>query len=162
MVAAYQAQVRHAVGQAVARTCANMEHKREYYPFPLLSCFVHDCLEQGLDLSWGGGRYNHAYLQAVGTVNVVDSLMAIGHFVFDRRELTLPELVALCDADFDGAEARRLRASSSRAARTEEQAITQRLASVEAENRQLRRELQEAETKLEAITSIERSIREQD
>ncbi len=60
------------------------------------------------------------------------------------------------------AEARRLRASTSRAARTEEQAISQRLASVEAENRQLRRDLEDAEAKLEAITSIERSIREQD
>ena len=60
------------------------------------------------------------------------------------------------------AEARRLRASTSRAARTEEQAVSQRLASVETENRQLRRDLEEAEAKLEAITSIERSIREQD
>jgi len=60
------------------------------------------------------------------------------------------------------AEARRLRESSSRAARTEEQAISQRLASVEAQNRQLRRDLAEAEQKLEAITSIERSIREQE
>ncbi len=60
------------------------------------------------------------------------------------------------------AEARRLRESTSRAARTEEQAISQRLASVEAENRQLRRELEDAEQKLEAITSIERSIREQE
>ena len=59
-------------------------------------------------------------------------------------------------------EARRLRESSSRAARTEEQAINQRLATVEAENRQLRRELEDAEQKLDAITSIERSIREQD
>jgi hypothetical protein len=58
------------------------------------------------------------------------------------------------------AEARRLRVSSSRAARTEEQAISQRLANVEAENRQLRRELEDAENKLDAITSIERSIRE--
>ena len=60
------------------------------------------------------------------------------------------------------AEARRLRDSSSRAARTEEQAISQRLANVEAENRQLRRELEDAENKLDAITSIERSIREQE
>jgi hypothetical protein len=59
-------------------------------------------------------------------------------------------------------EARRLRESSSRAARTEEQAINQRLANVEAENRRLRGELEEAEQKLEAITSIERSIREQE
>ena len=59
-------------------------------------------------------------------------------------------------------EARRLRETSSRAARTEEQAISQRLATVEAENRRLRSELEAAENKLEAITSIERSIREQD
>lgn len=56
------------------------------------------------------------------------------------------------------AEARRARASSSRAAATEEAATQQRLATVEAENRRLRRELAEAEEKLEAITSIERSI----
>lgn len=59
-------------------------------------------------------------------------------------------------------EARRLRASTSRAAQTQEAATNQRLATVEAENRQLRRELEEAEDKLDAITSIERSIRAQD
>ncbi|HNP63110.1 MAG TPA: hypothetical protein PKH39_04195 [Woeseiaceae bacterium] len=58
------------------------------------------------------------------------------------------------------AEVRRMRASTSRVTQTQEQAISQRLATVEAENRQLRRELEEAEAKLEAITSIERSIRE--
>jgi len=61
-----------------------------------------------------------------------------------------------------GAEARRLRATSDRVQRTEEAAINQRLATVEAENRRLRRELDDAESKLEAITSIEQSIREQD
>ncbi len=60
------------------------------------------------------------------------------------------------------AESRRLRASSSRAAQTQEQAISQRLATVEAQNRQLRRDLEEAEQKLQAITTIERSIREQE
>jgi hypothetical protein len=59
-------------------------------------------------------------------------------------------------------EARRLRASTDRAQRTEDAAINQRLATVEAENRRLRRDLEEAESKLEAITSIERSIRQQD
>ncbi len=59
-------------------------------------------------------------------------------------------------------EARRLRESSSRAARTQEQAVAQRLAIVEAENRRLREELADAAQKLEAITTIERSIREQE
>jgi hypothetical protein len=60
------------------------------------------------------------------------------------------------------AEARRLRASTSRAAQTREQAAAQRLASVEAENRRLQRELEDALEKLEAIQSIERSIRDQE
>jgi hypothetical protein len=58
-------------------------------------------------------------------------------------------------------EAARLRAESSRTASTEQRAIEQRIARVEAENRNLRRSLAEAEQKLDAITSIERSIREQ-
>jgi hypothetical protein len=60
------------------------------------------------------------------------------------------------------AETRRLRASVDRVQRTEAEAVNRRLVTVEAENRRLRRELEEAEDKLEAITSIERSIRQQD
>jgi hypothetical protein len=58
-------------------------------------------------------------------------------------------------------EARRLRSESSRAERLEAAAAAQRLAAVEAENQQLKQSLAEAEQKLEAITTIERSIREQ-
>ena len=49
-----------------------------------------------------------------------------------------------------GAETRRLRQASAERSRT-----------AETENKRLRRSLEEAEQKLEAITSIERSIREQ-
>jgi hypothetical protein len=59
-------------------------------------------------------------------------------------------------------EVRRLRDSTSRATQTQEAATSARLTSVEAENRRLRRELEEAEDKLEAITTIEQSIRAQD
>ena len=61
-----------------------------------------------------------------------------------------------------GAETSRLRAENAQAQTTERQAISQRIASVEAENRRLRAELADAEQKLEAITSIERSIRAQE
>ena len=59
------------------------------------------------------------------------------------------------------AETRRLRTANSRAVNTEERAVAQRIAAIENENRQLRQSLAEAQEKLEAITSIERSIREQ-
>ena len=62
-----------------------------------------------------------------------------------------------------GAESRQLRAetSGSTAASTEDAAMARHIANVEAENRSLRRSLEEAEGKLEAITSIERSVRDQ-
>jgi len=59
-------------------------------------------------------------------------------------------------------DSRRAIASSSLAATTEEAAILQRLATAESENQRLRSELADAEEKLEALSSIERSIREQD
>jgi hypothetical protein len=60
------------------------------------------------------------------------------------------------------AEVARLRAAASRAAQSRETASAQRIATLDADNRRLRQELAEAEQKLEAITSIERSIREQE
>ncbi len=59
-------------------------------------------------------------------------------------------------------EARRLREASSRQAQTEAQTLNQRIATVEAENRTLRQDLAEAQEKLDAITNIERSIRDQE
>ncbi|MDH3620982.1 MAG: hypothetical protein OER91_08835, partial [Gammaproteobacteria bacterium] len=64
--------------------------------------------------------------------------------------------------NYVSSEARSLYESTSRAARNEQQATSQRIAAVEEENRRLRSELADAEQKLEAITSIERSIREQE
>ncbi|MDJ0813830.1 MAG: hypothetical protein QNJ23_08875 [Woeseiaceae bacterium] len=60
------------------------------------------------------------------------------------------------------AEVQRLRAAVSRASSERETATSQRLASLEAENRSLSQQLRDAEEKLEAITTIERSIREQE
>ena len=61
------------------------------------------------------------------------------------------------------AESRQLRSETagSTTESTEDAAVAQHIANVEAENRRLRRSLEEAEGKLEAITSIERSVRDQ-
>jgi hypothetical protein len=87
-----------------------------------------------------------------------------------QKALMTPAEIALADIYLKSveqvivlrSEARRLRQSTSRAAQTEAQAINQRIATVESENRRLRRELAEAEDKLQAISNIERSIREQE
>ena len=60
------------------------------------------------------------------------------------------------------AEVRRLRSANATAMSAEDRARIRRIADVEAENERLRRELADVEQKLEAITSIERSVRAQD
>ncbi len=63
------------------------------------------------------------------------------------------------------AETERLRAENTRAATTEEAAVeaamARDLANLEAENRRLRQSLTDAESKLDALSAIERSLREQ-
>lgn len=90
--------------------------------------------------------------------------------VLSQKLLLTPAEISLATIHLNSAEqqtiaeneARSLRLSSSRAAQTQQQSTQQRLSSIEAENRRLRGELAEAEQKLEAITSIERSINDQE
>jgi hypothetical protein len=87
-------------------------------------------------------------------------LMATAEIAF--ATIALNNVESQIGVSSSAASAARLQESTSQAARNEEQAISQRLATSEAENRRLRAELAEAEQKLDAITSIERSIRDQE
>jgi len=77
--------------------------------FPLASCFIKDCLERGQDFDRGGARYNWVENSFVGLANLVDSLLAVKHLVYDRRELTLRGFQAILAQDFAGHEALRQR-----------------------------------------------------
>lgn len=71
---------------------------------PLLSCFVNDCLQRGQDIERGGGRYNWIMPSFVGMANLVDSLYAIRHLVYETGRFTLCELKTIMDADYEGHE----------------------------------------------------------
>ncbi|TDV56392.1 Dyp-type peroxidase [Actinophytocola oryzae] len=70
-------------------------------PSPLLSCFVDDCVDKGLDFYAGGARYNVAGPCFTALANTINSLWAIRHMVFTRETAvtSLPELVEalICD-----------------------------------------------------------------
>ena len=89
--------------------------------------------------------------------------------LLSQAELLTPSEIALATIHLRDVEQRllltgeteRLRAESAQLATSERQALERRLRRSAQENRELRDALTEAEEKLEAITSIERSIREQ-
>lgn len=81
----------------------------KYMPVPFLSLLIDDCIENGRDYNAGGARYNTSYIQGVGIGTLTDSLSAIRHHVFDRKQLTLGDFLEVLASDFAGNEALRLR-----------------------------------------------------
>ncbi len=75
---------------------------------PLLSCFVNDCLKRGTDIEQGGARYNWIMPSFVGMANLVDSLYAVKKLIFDENRMSMAELKAIVDSNFEGHEALRL------------------------------------------------------
>ncbi len=76
--------------------------------FPLQSCFVHDCLERGVDIERGGAIFNWTMPSFVGIANLTDSLYALKTLVFDEKEMTLSELKQMLDSNYEGKESVRL------------------------------------------------------
>jgi pyruvate-formate lyase len=74
----------------------------ETAPFLLTSILYDDCISRGKGVFSGGVRYFGGTLESYGDTNTADSLTAIKEVVFDKKLLTLPQLVALLDADFEG------------------------------------------------------------
>lgn len=104
----------------------------------------------------------HAETNATEAQSILRELLS-------QTELMTPAEIALATIhlhEIEGrlvldAEIRRLRDENTRAATTEEAAVARRITNVESENRRLRQSLADAEAKLEALSAIERSIREQ-
>ena len=82
----------HVIGQMYARLM----------PAPFLSVLIDDCIRNGRDYNAGGARYNNTFIQGVGIGTITDSLAGIRQIVFEEQRLTLEDLVAALDANFDG------------------------------------------------------------
>ncbi len=76
---------------------------------PLLSCFVNDCIERGIDIEKGGARYNWIMPSFVGMANLVDSLYTLKELVFDKKEYTIAEINTILSKNFEGNEVLRQR-----------------------------------------------------
>lgn len=83
---------------------------------PLLSVFMNDCYENKKDVSWGGARYHHIGITSVAMGNLVNSLLNIKEYVFDRKLYTLYDVKKCVLQDFEGNETlwKELKAKASR------------------------------------------------
>lgn len=72
---------------------------------PALSLSFKDCIEKCMDYAWGGAKYNAGNgIILIGVADLVNSMAAVKHLVFDEKEITMQELVCALEADFSGYE----------------------------------------------------------
>ncbi len=76
----------------------------KYMPAPFLSLLIEDCIAKGRDYNDGGPRYNTTYIMGVGPGSCTDGLAAIRYHVFDRKDVTMAELLEALEANFEGHE----------------------------------------------------------
>lgn len=87
----------------------NLDEQNEYRKirekrsiYPLLSCFVNDCLEKGLDIERGGARFNWIMPSFVGVSNLADAINVIDKLVFKNKKYSLDEIKKMLEANFEG------------------------------------------------------------
>jgi formate C-acetyltransferase len=100
---AYAKQVKHFVdikikgNQIVERIWAQN-------PAPFLSIIIDDCIKNGKDYNDGGAKYNTSYIQIVGMGSITDCLTSLKYNVFDKKIISMKDLVKILDNNFDGFE----------------------------------------------------------
>lgn len=73
-------------------------------PEPLLSGTFDSCLEKERDISDAGAFYNTTGCVVCYIADAVDSLEAIRYMVYEQKLCTLPELVEICNNNWEGHE----------------------------------------------------------
>ena len=73
----------------------------QYMPAPFMSILIDDCIKKGKDYNAGGARYNSSYIQGVGLGTITDSLSSIKYNVFEKKNLTMSEMLDLLNSNFE-------------------------------------------------------------
>ena len=73
-------------------------------PAPFLSILIDDCIKKGKDYNDGGAKYNTSYIQIVGMGSITDCLTSLKYNVFNKKIISLEDMVKILDKNFTGHE----------------------------------------------------------
>lgn len=81
----------------------------ENKPTPLISALLEDCIGKGETMQEGGAHYNSGGIMGVGVAIVADSLEILRKYVFERKELSMSELLKAITNNYIGYEELRVK-----------------------------------------------------
>jgi len=102
--AAFRTQLDFLVEQATTYNKMLGEAHALIRPTPLLSSLISGSIRKGRDVTVGGARFNTSGVACIGLTDIVDSMMAIKHLVYDERLVEFSELLAAVRSNFDSYE----------------------------------------------------------
>ena len=74
-------------------------------PCPALSLTFKECIQKGKDYAWGGAKYNTGNgIILIGVADLINSVAAVKHLVYDTGLVTMQQLLEALECDFDGYE----------------------------------------------------------
>lgn len=73
-------------------------------PSNMYSATIEDALKKGADAYQSGAKFNNSTLHNCGFASLVDAIMAVKEFVYDKKDVTLETLSAALAADWKGFE----------------------------------------------------------
>ncbi len=107
LLSAYEKQLNHFIDIKIKGNNIIEKLYAKYLPAPFMSVLIDDCISKGKDYNNGGARYNTSYIQGVGLGSITDSLSSIKHNVFEKKILSMKELLKILKSNFAGSESMR-------------------------------------------------------
>lgn len=101
---AYQKQLHYFIDIKIKGNLIIEKLYAQYLPAPFMSLLIDDCIKKGKDYNAGGARYNSSYLQGVGIGSITDTLTSLKYNVFDKKILSMPEMLNALQHNFKGYE----------------------------------------------------------
>lgn len=74
------------------------------FPVIFASMVTAGCVESGKSVQQGGARVSTCGMYVTGAANLADCIAAVEKCVFEDGDVTMDELIAACDANFEGYE----------------------------------------------------------
>ena len=104
LYAEYKRQLNHLIDITTSLNNAYEGYLCEINPLSFLSATFPSCIERARDAIGGGAVLNNTSMEFGFIADLADSFTMLQKYVFDRKELTLPEFVDMLDRNFEGNE----------------------------------------------------------
>ena len=98
----FKNKLKRVMEMAIIAANAYQQAHIELKPTLLMTLCIRGCFEKGIDVSKGSAKYNFAGIHLTGFSDIVDSLAAIDHAVFDKKKVSLKTLISALKNNFRG------------------------------------------------------------